>query len=399
MTNAALNQDQAEGHSETSGDLMIIEKNSALEAYTKPNGLDPLIDKVEKEVSNVVGDISTETGRKQIASLARKVATSKVLIDKLGLGLSSEYRKRVDDINDERFRAVERLQKIQDNVRKPLTDWEEKDKTRIADHEARLVTLGEYAQNLDGLTAQQLTQRVIDVETAYKPVTENEWEEFTGRALTLREQVLNSLTVKHALVVKAEEDAAELARLKKAEDDRLQKEREEKIAADAAAAAKKEAEEKAAAAAEAEKKRVQKEADDLAAKVKAEADAAAAAIKKAEDEKAAADAKAKKSEEDRIASEQKAAQDKVAAEALAEKQKKEAEEKAAQAERDKAAAAKKADDDATAKRAADLEHRSKINNAALDVLTKWVKGLTPEQGKEVIALIATGRVPNFLIYY
>ncbi len=55
-------------------------------------GIQPILDAIEAEVSNQVPDLSTDKGRKAIASLARKVASSKIVLDKMG-------KKLADDLN------------------------------------------------------------------------------------------------------------------------------------------------------------------------------------------------------------------------------------------------------------------------------------------------------------
>jgi colicin import membrane protein len=68
-------------------ELALIGKPNALSLF-QSNGLDQILDKIRSEVALHVPDISSERGRKAIASLARKVASSKVRLDDLGKELA-----------------------------------------------------------------------------------------------------------------------------------------------------------------------------------------------------------------------------------------------------------------------------------------------------------------------
>src|ERR1035441_8205412 len=62
---------------------IIPPENKAAELFV-PNGLDKIIALIRKEVEQFQPDISTEKGRKAIASLARKVASSKARLEDYG---------------------------------------------------------------------------------------------------------------------------------------------------------------------------------------------------------------------------------------------------------------------------------------------------------------------------
>lgn len=357
---------------EQSTALSVIEiKNPALVFVA--GGLDPLLSRIKEEVRKEQPnlDISTPTGRKAIASLAYKIAQTKTKLDSVGKSLTEEQRQAIDAVNAERKRVWEDLEKLQKEVRQPLTDWENAEELRVQGHEdairvikGSLIFVGEPPADDIKLSMENL-KSFFDL---------HQWEEFNVRATYEYNTAMEELVKRHAAKVKAEVDAAELARLQKAEADRQQKERDEKIAAEAKA----EAEEKAAA-----------EAKALAEKV--EADKAAEA-KKLADAIAKADADRRASEQAAIEAAHKA---KVDAQKSAEK--------AAEDERKKAAEAKAAEEAATKKREADLSHKKKINNEALADIKKAVEktqdltGADPYQ--EIIKAIAKGEVRHVSIKY
>ena len=351
-----------------STDLIIIEITNPLQVFGTPKGLDAIIDKIEADVKTIDRDISTEAGRDNIRSVAFKLAKSKKEIERMGLALTEQWREQTALVNAEKKRAGQRMQDLQDEIRKPLTEWEDAEKARVQRHEDSIGVLASLAtwEGIDIITAKDVQGRIDAIPRHFT----RRWEEFEGRAKSEREKVLIILTAQHAALVKAEADAAELARLKAEEAARLQAERDAKIAADAKAEAERLADERARA----EAGRVQAEADELACKVERDRLAAVA-----REEKLAADLK-------------QAEADKVAAAELATKKERER----ADAEVEKQLKASKA-------READRDHRAKVNNTAAAALVLKIEehaaGNVEALVKIIITAIAKGEIPHVSISY
>lgn len=163
---------------------------------------------------------------------------------------------------------------------------------------------------------------------------------------------------------KRDAEKAELERLRQEQIERDRKEREERIAKEAAERATREAQEKAARDAENERRASEKREQDLR-------DAAA----KAERERTEAEERTKriaKETEDRLARERAAEQDRIKREELR-----------LQAEADR--------------KAANLQHRSRINKAAATAFV--AAGFSDEEAKKIVTLIAQGTVPAVTIAY
>jgi hypothetical protein len=396
-------------------ELALIGKPNAL-ALFQPNGLDQILDKIRDEVSRHVRDISTERGRKAIGSLARKVASSKVRIEDLRKELVFEAKKDLAMIDAEGKRSRDFLDNLRDDFRRPLTEWEDKEKARVQAHEDAVAEMTGMvpADTLDSINAQVET---VEEYTARNP---QEFKERYGRAS--QGALLRLAAAAHAIRVRQEEQA-ELARLQKLEAERLQLEREERIKAQAAAEAKAAAEARAleeAAKAErqvkAEYDRVQREkaeAEVRAAKAEAaRLDAIEAGIREAE-ETAARVERARLAEETRQRKEAarveferiEAEAARVAAEkrhveelAAAERKAQVDQEAAIEAERQRVAESQRAEEAATAKREANKRHRAGINRAAVAALVTSA-GITEAMAILVITAIAHGKVPNVSISY
>ena len=265
-----------EGSTTQSTELIIIEKANALQVFTEKNALDPILQEIKAEVEAFVPDVTTAKGRKEIASMAYKIARSKTYIDSKGKELSAEYKEIPKKIDAGRRVAADFLENLQKEVREPLDEWEAEQARIKAEEEAKI-----EAEKL-------LAQKEADHESA---LTENE-------LFNLRKAEEKRLA-EEAQAKRDEEirkEAAENARIeaeKKAENERLasaRREAEAKIAAERAEKEKAEAQERARLQAE------QAEKDRIEAAAKAERDRIAAAEQAERDRLAAVDAERKRLE-------------------------------------------------------------------------------------------------------
>jgi len=323
-------------------EVTIIQGIETRELFTSTT-LNYAIDKIEADIKSIHVDASTEKGRGDIISLSVKVRDSKTLVEKVRKQLGEDLRIELNTINDIGKKAVDRLQKLQDETRLPVTEFENKEKERVAGHENALLLIKNITDGVIALDNNELEH--IQVQS-YKDMN---FEEFKQRAdiaiIALEKAISDRLAV-------IEKDA-ELARLQKAEQERIQKEREELIAKEAAEKATKEADERAA-----------KEKAEMERKAQAERDEALRKQKEA-------DESLKRAEQEKI--------------------------KAVEAERAKIESEKQAELEATKKREADKAHRSNINNEALSGLVTL--GLTQEQAKAVVTAIAKGEIAHVSIKY
>ena len=368
-----------------STEIAVIEIANPLQVFSTPKGLDAIIDKIEAEVKNIDSDISTEKGRDNIRSIAFKLAKSKTALDKMGLDLTETQRLQIAAVNVERKRAWERMETLQAEIRKPLTDWENTEKLRVSERElalSEMIGLTLQFNNTADDTVENIEKRINRLQEIGKSL---DWHEFTQRAQDTHKSSYDALRAMLDRRIKIDAEQAELDRLRKEDAERKQKEHEDRIAKEAADKARIDAEAKAKAEAEA-----------LAAKVKAEQDKAEQEKQRIIKDKEDAEAKAKEAET-------KAEMEKIAAEGREKAAKIQAEkdaEASAQRERDKIAAEKKTEADALAKREADKNHRKKINNEAKAAILKVGAILDAEERSEaIIAAIAKGAIPHVKIEY
>ena len=314
----------------------------------------------------------------------------------MGKELTDEWRSRVEAVNLERRQIREELDALGEQIRAPLTEWENAEKARIAAHEAALASICERPGYGTMETAAEIAARLTHLQ-AFPP---REWQEFTKRAGEVLAAEIGRTEILLAAAQAREAEQAELARLRaEAEEqarqaaERARAEREERIAAEAAEAARVAAEECAAreaaetaARVEAERRRAaeaQQAAEREAARRAEEAAAAQrAAEQRAERLQAEAEAAAARAEEERIRAAER--EERARKEAVAAEQRRAAEQ--VEAERREAE-----------RRAANLAHKTKINREVLAALTDC--GLSEDLGKAVITSIARGEVPHVSLRY
>lgn len=336
-----------------------------------PGGVESIVSKLETEVRAIKTDISTDRGRKEIASLAYKVARSKTALDEMGKDLVAEIKVQAGKIDAERRVIRDRLEALKDEVRKPLTDWENAEKDRIACHENALLSIRSLTMFDSPPTSSDIKRRIDALVTA-RP---RDWQEFANRAADVEQCVIAALNGMHQEAVKREAEIAELERFRAKQAARAQKEREDRIAAEAAEVARVAAENKAA-----------REAAEVARAAEVERLLVL-------QEKAAAIAKAEKAEADRNAAIAKALHDAHVADELAERKQAaaiEAERKRAVDEHAKVMAE-------TAAREANTKHKAKINNEIVAALGKL--GFEGGTGKMIVEAIARGNIPHVKIVY
>ena len=367
-----------------------------MELYTAEN-VDTILEKIRKEATDFKPDISTKKGRAEIASRAYKVSRSKTALIELGDTLTEESKLQVKTVNAEKKRIEGLMDELRDDIRKPLTEWENIDKERVTALSERLDDLKSFEGKIIELeTSTELEVLIEDFNELYDYL----WEEFDDRA-TVTANRLRPLMHKALDSAKEyEKQQIELEVLRKKEEKRKQEERDQKIADEAAAEAKQKAEEKAANEKKAAEDKAEREKQEIEDKRIAAEEATAQAEKDRKDAEEKAAANAQDAADELKETEEKAERDKVAAATAAQ----ESEKQAVQDEKDRVAAQEKADADAATAREADKKHKGEINSEALADLIKesdiiMAGGAVDCYAKAVITAIAMGKVRHTRISY
>jgi len=216
----------------TKNALIVVEKLDVAVVFSD-GGMDKLLKEVESKAMAHVPDLSTDQGRKDIASMAHKVARSKTLLDDLGKEAVADWTAKTKRVNGIRKTARDFLDGLKDRVRKPLTDWdveqakikaEEDEKERLI-IQGRVDALAEYGVvrpffEIAAMTEEEASAVILSAKSDF----EAEKKRFADEEADRKAEDARLKKVK-------EEQEAEAARLKAANDKIIadQKEAQDKI--------------------------------------------------------------------------------------------------------------------------------------------------------------------------
>lgn len=331
---------------------LVVNQTPAI-VLTDKKSRDEFYAHVQAEVDAFEPDLSTDKGRKAIASLAYKIARTKTAIDDAGKKLNEEARAKINAVDAERRAVREHFDALSAKVRQPLTEWEEGEKKRL-EFIDNMVAMFRAARVVEmGETSASIRERGAEIyKTVLNPVVFGDRLDDAQRE---KDETVAVLKAAMDRAIVAEKEAEELARLRAENEARERAERE-----------KAEAER-----IERERKEVERRAEE------ARADAEAEEARRVE--VAAKEAEERAREEERRKHE---------AELAAERERAERAEAEAQAERDRIAA----EEAERAAREADKAHRTKVMGEAKAAIMTC--GVDEETARKVVLLIKAGEVPH-----
>ena len=330
-------------------ELAMPSQTALIDIFKQSGGIDKLIEQLEKTVKAEAAtlDPTTPKGREAIKSLAHRVSKSKAELERQSLALTEKQRAEIKAVNDGRKVADDRLSKLRDDTRKPVTDWESADELQKQKIKSSIAVFA-----LDHLTA---LNDPSEIEAKISEIDEiqigDDWGDYKEIGEAKRDMAREKYGFDLIAAKRRIGDEAELRQLREAAAERAirdQAEYERRAEIAALEARRIEAQEAA--------ERAEQERAELARREAAERIAEAARVKaeweRIAREKSEAVEQAKKDAETRHAAELAAA---------------------FKAQRDKIAADKAAEDAATAKRAKDSAHRQRIKSeieASLELFSK-----------------------------
>ena len=356
-----------------SNELVVVEPANIPALFVK-DGCDPLLKRLHEELDKFEPDITTAKGRKEIASFANKFSKAKTLIDGHGKALVEEEKTRLKIVDAERKKFRDECDIMKQEARKPLTDWEDAEKKRVADIEERIENIQNHPETaFNDPAIRELTSFHVGeaLEQLKNIVIDDSFEEFELAATKAKEAALTQLEAKFIVLQNAEKEKAEADRIEKERLEKEQKDREKKIAKEAAEIARKEAvkeaEEKGRKENEKREKLKKEKLQLKLAKEKAERETKEAK-KRAEGEKIEAAKQAEKDRKQAIEDEKKRQADQI-----------------------------KKDKEADEKRHENKRHCGKINREAKASFV--AEGYNEEEAENIVKLIASNKIKNATINY
>ncbi len=342
-------------------ELQVIDQNVIVAAFQKENGTKSLYEQIANNARSIVFNMNDKKERDALKSYAYNLARTKTTVDNYGKELVSGIKAQAAVIDADRKFWRDNMDLLQEEIRKPLTDFENAEKARIKRLEDEVAVIKMPANLCSEWDAASIKDAIQTLESK---VIDSSFEEFEQEAKLAKFETLEKLRTALVAREKYEAEQAELERLRKEQLEREQRERDERIAKEAADKARIEAEAKALA----EQRRVEREKQEAEEKAEREKHEAAEREARLIAEKEEAELRAQQAavmERQRIEREQAA--------------KEEAERKAEEA------------------RLANVEHMRSINQEILNKLCTI--GLDEGQAKAVITAIARNQIPNVSIKY
>lgn len=332
----------------------------------KTDGLKPYLQHIKEQVSGEVPDLTTKKGRDRIASLSAMVSKSKTAVEKPGRDYLKRLKELPKEIEKELKTFVDECDLLRDEIRKPLTDWENANKSREAAHVSNIQSFGEWAQS--GFTSTEIAGALVEIESR---TLGDHCEEYLSQYVAAKDSAIAQLKQRYQAAVEFEAQQAELERLRKEAAEREQKEREERLMREAVDNARREAEQKE-----------QRERDEVA-RIERE--------KQLESERREMQLKlqVEAAERQRIEAEQRAEYERQQSEIRAKQ--------AAEAERLRIEQQQAAERAEAEKQAANKAHRASVNREILSALVG--AGFSEEQGKLVVRLAASKLCGQLVINY
>ena len=110
--------------------VVVVDTGALQEFFKEGNNLDALYGVIEKKAKGLVADTSTKEGRSQIKTAARQIASVKTKVDDLGKQVVAELKALPKVIDNNRKKWREKLEALQEEIRRPVTEIEERQKVQ-----------------------------------------------------------------------------------------------------------------------------------------------------------------------------------------------------------------------------------------------------------------------------
>lgn len=317
--------------------LAALEGATAATVFVE-GGVEKMLTNITKEAKPAKIDLTTKAGREAVASAAYKVARAASILDDIGKDHVADRKKEIAAVDLMRRTLREGLSSLKSEIRAPLDEFEATEAARVQGHDDALASIPALLAHAGERMPDEIEAALVEL----GQIMQRDWQEYEARAVSTSDHVRTGLRQELDAAIKREADRVELEQLRAKAAEREKKDRDEKIAREAAEAATRQA------------------------------------------EQAVADAnrRAEEAERARVAAEEQTERNRL---------------QAIEDERKRVAHAEAAEQEAARKREANKRHCAKINNEVKAAMVKI--GISDATAKQLIAAIIRGTVPHTTITY
>ncbi|MFW1826447.1 hypothetical protein ACG9X3_05420, partial [Acinetobacter sp. ULE_I092] len=125
-------------------ELQVLEQNVIVSAFQTENGTKSLFEKIATEARSVIFDMSVKKERDALKSFAYNLARTKTTVDNYGKEMVAEIKKQSGVIDADRKFWRDNMDLLQEEIRKPLTEFENAEKDRVAKHENAIKEITDF---------------------------------------------------------------------------------------------------------------------------------------------------------------------------------------------------------------------------------------------------------------
>lgn len=222
---------------EDPGALVIVNRPDPVAIFTAPQVVDAILARVAEVALDFTPNLSTKAGRAEIASRARRVASTKVYLDDLGKAEVARLKDLPRQIDAGRKTLRDGFDALKDKVRAPLDAWEAEDQRQ----RNAVKFILDRPRSMAATTSAQIK---VEVESLEQVVTDGAaFGPYAEEAAAAKAQTLEALRDLQAAALQREEDARELERLRQEKAERQAEEERERLRREGEDRARRQAEE------------------------------------------------------------------------------------------------------------------------------------------------------------
>ena len=187
--------------------VIVSDSGNLQQFFTDGENLQKVADRIESMARNLVADTSTKEGISQIKTAARQIASVKKKVDDLGKAVVAELKALPKVIDKNRADFRERMENLQEEIRRPVTEIEEREKA-IDDIKGTHF-------NCAACNSEELAAKIAELEAQRENITPEIWKESHEAVLKAYDSEIAALATMRDAAAKREAEQRELEELRK----------------------------------------------------------------------------------------------------------------------------------------------------------------------------------------
>jgi len=174
----------------------------ALEFFSDPENIAPIIDEIKAEAYKSVPVVTTKKGRDEIGSTALKVSKSRKYIEEAIDGSISDLKKKVKAATDVKKLVIEELNEVRRKVLEPRDEWQKKQDEIEAARVAAIKKKIEDISHIGNFELSETKEQIANRIDALENIDVGEFfEEFTADASNVIKHAVSGLNERIVAII------------------------------------------------------------------------------------------------------------------------------------------------------------------------------------------------------